>query len=90
MPWNRSSCDSVNVFHFTEIPIYVHEEEFKHACWAVATGADFGVYLGQYMHAKVCPGCYRPASVLELFFVDIDWDLCVHKMLKSHVHRVTT
>lgn len=37
--------------HFvdTGVPIYVHEEEFKHACWAVATGADLGVYLGHYM-----------------------------------------
>lgn len=31
------------------VPIYVHEEEFKHACWAVATKADLGVYLGHYM-----------------------------------------
>jgi glyoxylase-like metal-dependent hydrolase (beta-lactamase superfamily II) len=37
--------------HFigTNVPIYVHEEEFKHACWAVATEADLGVYLGHYM-----------------------------------------
>ncbi|PLB40426.1 N-acyl homoserine lactonase family protein [Aspergillus candidus] len=37
--------------HFvnTDVPIYVHEEEFKHACWAVATKADLGVYLGHYM-----------------------------------------
>ncbi|KAL1890767.1 hypothetical protein Sste5346_008092 [Sporothrix stenoceras] len=37
--------------HFldTDVPIYVHEEEFKHACWAVATGADLGVYLSHYM-----------------------------------------
>ncbi|KKZ62060.1 hypothetical protein EMCG_03423 [[Emmonsia] crescens] len=37
--------------HFvgTEVPIYVHEEEFKHACWAVATGMDLGVYLADYM-----------------------------------------
>ncbi|KAL3417207.1 hypothetical protein PVAG01_11207 [Phlyctema vagabunda] len=40
--------------HFldTGIPIYVHEEEFKHACWAVATGADLGVYLGDYMNLE--------------------------------------
>ncbi|KAJ0415771.1 beta-lactamase-like protein [Aspergillus carlsbadensis] len=38
--------------HFldTGIPVYVHEEEFKHACWAVATGADLGVYLGDYLN----------------------------------------
>ncbi|KAL2785971.1 metallo-beta-lactamase superfamily protein [Aspergillus keveii] len=37
--------------HFmgTDIPIYVHELEFKHACWAVATGADHGVYLADYL-----------------------------------------
>jgi len=37
--------------HFlgTKVPVYVHEEEFKHACWAVATGADLGVYLPHYM-----------------------------------------
>jgi glyoxylase-like metal-dependent hydrolase (beta-lactamase superfamily II) len=37
--------------HFvgTGVPIITHEEEFKHACWAVATGADLGVYLGHYM-----------------------------------------
>ncbi|KAL2003823.1 hypothetical protein VTN02DRAFT_2040 [Thermoascus thermophilus] len=37
--------------HFigTDVSIYVHEEEFKHACWAVATGADLGVYLAGYM-----------------------------------------
>lgn len=33
----------------TDAPIYVHEEEFKHTCWAVATGAVLGVYLGNYM-----------------------------------------
>jgi glyoxylase-like metal-dependent hydrolase (beta-lactamase superfamily II) len=40
--------------HFvgTDVPIYVHEEEFKHACWAVATGADLGVYLHHYMDLK--------------------------------------
>ncbi|TPX11937.1 uncharacterized protein E0L32_007435 [Thyridium curvatum] len=37
--------------HFmgTDVPIYVHEEEFKHACWAVATGADLGVYMPHYL-----------------------------------------
>lgn len=40
--------------HFigTDTKIYVHEEEFKHACWAVATGADLGVYLGHYMELE--------------------------------------
>ena len=38
--------------HFvnSNVPIYVHEEELKHACWAVATGADLGVYLSHYLH----------------------------------------
>lgn len=33
--------------HFvgTNVPIYVHEEEFKHACWAAATGSEGGLYL---------------------------------------------
>lgn len=40
--------------HFLDsgIPIITHEEEFKHACWAVATGADLGVYMGHYMDLK--------------------------------------
>lgn len=31
------------------VPIYVHEEEFKYACWAVGTKTDVGVYLADYM-----------------------------------------
>lgn len=31
------------------VPIYVSEEEFKYACWAVATKADSAVYLANYM-----------------------------------------
>jgi glyoxylase-like metal-dependent hydrolase (beta-lactamase superfamily II) len=34
--------------HLTKT-VYVHELEFKHACWAVATGADRGVYLADYL-----------------------------------------
>jgi len=36
--------------HFLDsgVPIYVHEEEFKHGAWAVATKADHGVYLPHY------------------------------------------
>lgn len=30
-------------------PVYVHEEEFKHATWSVATNADSGVYLASYL-----------------------------------------
>ena len=29
--------------------VYVHEEEFKHACWAAGTGADSAVYLTDYL-----------------------------------------
>lgn len=37
--------------HFvgTDIPIYVHESELKHAFYAVATGCDRGVYLPHYL-----------------------------------------
>ncbi|KAH8802487.1 beta-lactamase-like protein [Xylogone sp. PMI_703] len=54
--------------HFvgTDVPIYVHEEEFKHACWAVATGADLGVYLGHYMLLE---------KLKWTTFVDKQWDL---------------
>lgn len=34
----------------TNSRVYVHEAEFKHACWCVATGADLGVYLADYMN----------------------------------------
>jgi glyoxylase-like metal-dependent hydrolase (beta-lactamase superfamily II) len=36
-------------FFDTSVPIYVHEEEFKYACWAVATQSDGGVYLSDYL-----------------------------------------
>jgi glyoxylase-like metal-dependent hydrolase (beta-lactamase superfamily II) len=29
--------------------VYVHEEEFKHATWSVATKTDSGVYLASYL-----------------------------------------
>lgn len=32
-------------FRGTDIPIYVHEKELKHAYYSVATGSDLGVYL---------------------------------------------
>lgn len=32
-------------FRNTGVPIYVHEEEFKHACWAAGTQSDDGLYL---------------------------------------------
>lgn len=55
--------------HFvgTDVPIYVHEEEFKHACWAVATGADLGVYLGHYMLLEKLNWSTFTESHLDLF-----------------------
>ncbi|OGE51032.1 hypothetical protein PENARI_c015G04589 [Penicillium arizonense] len=55
--------------HFmdTDVPIYVHEEEFKHACWSVATGADLGVYLGHYMLLEKLNWTTFPDSTLEIF-----------------------
>lgn len=32
-------------FKNTGVPVYVHEEEFKHACWAAGTNSDAGLYL---------------------------------------------
>ena len=32
-------------FENTGVPIYVHEDEFKHACWAAGTNSDGGLYL---------------------------------------------
>ncbi|KAK4949496.1 hypothetical protein LTR10_012114 [Elasticomyces elasticus] len=55
--------------HFmgTDVPIYVHEEEFKHACWAVGTKADFGVYL---------PGYLDLSKLNWTTFSDDHFDLC--------------
>ncbi|OOF97878.1 hypothetical protein ASPCADRAFT_128068 [Aspergillus carbonarius ITEM 5010] len=55
--------------HFidTNVPIYVHEEEFKHACWAVATGADLGVYLGHYMLLERLKWVTFPEARLDLY-----------------------
>ncbi|KAL2833181.1 metallo-beta-lactamase superfamily protein [Aspergillus pseudoustus] len=48
--------------HFmgTDVPIYVHELEFKLACWAVATNADRGVYLANYLRSS------RPFQAIAL------------------------
>lgn len=55
--------------HFvgTDVPIYVHEEEFKHACWAVATKADLGVYLAHYMDLERLQWTTFEGSHVELF-----------------------
>ena len=36
-------------FFKTDVPIYVHEDELKHAYFSVATKSDFGVYLPHYL-----------------------------------------
>jgi glyoxylase-like metal-dependent hydrolase (beta-lactamase superfamily II) len=33
----------------TDVPIYVHETELKHAFYSVATKSDYGVYLPNYL-----------------------------------------
>ncbi|KAJ5381168.1 uncharacterized protein N7496_003596 [Penicillium cataractarum] len=55
--------------HFvdTDVPIYVHEDEFKHACWAVAAGADLGVYLGHYMLLERLNWTTFVGSQIDLF-----------------------
>jgi len=37
-------------FKGTDVPIYVHEKELKHAFYSVATKSDFGVYLPSYLN----------------------------------------
>ncbi|KAI9694608.1 MAG: hypothetical protein M1822_000224 [Bathelium mastoideum] len=37
-------------FRGTNVPIYVHETELKHAFYSVATKSDLGVYLGHYLN----------------------------------------
>jgi glyoxylase-like metal-dependent hydrolase (beta-lactamase superfamily II) len=55
--------------HFLDsgVPIYVHEEEFKHACWAVGTKADFGVYVPHYMDLERLTWKTFPDSTLDLY-----------------------
>ncbi|RTE70312.1 hypothetical protein BHE90_015291 [Fusarium euwallaceae] len=55
--------------HFidTDVPIYVHEDEFKHACWAVGTGADLGAYLAHYMQLQGLKWQTFTDHCLELF-----------------------
>ncbi|KAH7350792.1 beta-lactamase-like protein [Rhexocercosporidium sp. MPI-PUGE-AT-0058] len=40
-------------FRKTEVPVYVHEIELKHAFYAVATKADLGVYLPTYLQFDI-------------------------------------
>jgi hypothetical protein len=43
----------------------------------------FEQHIVSQVDAQVCSGCYCPASVFEFFFVDVDRDVCVCKMLKT-------
>ncbi|KAK5052749.1 hypothetical protein LTR84_002615 [Exophiala bonariae] len=43
-------------FKSSDVPIYVHELEFKHAAWAVATKSDGGVYLADYLSLDTSAG----------------------------------
>jgi len=52
----------LDYFRNTGTPIYVHEEEFKHACWAVATNSEGGLYLWVF---KLEPDIKSP-SILTL------------------------
>lgn len=45
----------------------MHEIEFKHACWAVATGADAGVYLADYLDLSRLNWKTFHESKVELF-----------------------
>ncbi|BCS23633.1 N-acyl homoserine lactonase family protein [Aspergillus puulaauensis] len=40
-------------FSGTDVPIYVHEEELKHAFYSVATKSDAGVYHGKDLDTKL-------------------------------------
>ncbi|KAL3486079.1 beta-lactamase-like protein [Aspergillus germanicus] len=55
-------------FRGTGVPIYVHEEEFKHACWAAGTNSDGGLYLGDYLKLD--------SSINWQTFNDQQLDLC--------------
>ncbi|KAH9218801.1 hypothetical protein DL95DRAFT_434081 [Leptodontidium sp. 2 PMI_412] len=40
-------------FRNTDVPVYVHEIEIKHAFYAVVTKADLGVYLPTYLQFNI-------------------------------------
>ena len=40
-------------FRGTDVPVYVHEIELKHAFYSVATKSDLGVYLPHYLNFEV-------------------------------------
>lgn len=45
----------------------MHEEELKHACWAVATDADAGVYGAEYLQLDKMNWKTFKEDQLELF-----------------------
>ncbi|KAF9886160.1 hypothetical protein FE257_011985 [Aspergillus nanangensis] len=55
-------------FQNTGVPIYVHEEEFKHACWAAGTQTDDGLFLADYLRLD--------GSLNWQTFNDSSFDLC--------------
>lgn len=53
-------------FRDTDVPIYVHEIELKHAFYSVATKSDFGVYLPHYLNFDVNWKAFTGASLPPL------------------------
>jgi len=49
-----------------DVTVHVHEEELKHAYWAIATKNDLGVYLPHYMSLSLKWETFND-STLELF-----------------------
>ncbi|KAK9900534.1 Metallo-hydrolase/oxidoreductase [Cystobasidium minutum MCA 4210] len=43
----------LDIFQGTDVPVWVHEKELKSAFFSVATGADVGVYLPDYLDLKL-------------------------------------
>ena len=40
-------------FFNTDVPVYVHENEFQHACMAAATRTDNGAYSAEYVNLQL-------------------------------------
>lgn len=47
MPWCLLCC--LEFFRGSDVPIYVHGDELRHAFYAVATGEDLGPYIPHYL-----------------------------------------
>ena len=48
--------------HRKDVEIWVHDRELRSAFWSVATGADVGVYLENYLKLSLY-AAHRPAMV---------------------------